>query len=168
MPQRRRQPLVLLDGRTLGRARIEQYRAELDAVYQPGELVAIARRDGVDTGRTSLRTATGELQLRLSASPDRFTDVAFVVMELVDALGTVHTGADREVEVRVDGPAELLGLGSAAPASEESFLEPRCRLYRGRALAVLRATGSGPVEVIVSSPGCELQSAGLSAGSALG
>lgn len=78
-------------------------------------------------------------------------DVAFVTIELVDDVGTVHTNADRVVAVAVVGQAELQGLGSAAPISDQSFIDHCCTTYRGRALAVIRPTGPSRSTVTVAA-----------------
>jgi hypothetical protein len=83
------------------------------------------------------------------------TDLAYVDLTLQDADGTVVLGADRQVTVRVDGPAVLAGFGSAAPATVESYLDDVHTTFDGRALAVIRPTGPGTVTVIASAPGCE-------------
>lgn len=142
---------LVQDGVGVGSVRIERFRAELTAIYRPGELVAVAYRDGAEVGRTTLRTASGDLHLRLTADGEAGGDVAFVTVELVDEAGITHTSADRVIEVAVDGAAELQGLGSAAPVSDESFLDQRCSTYRGRALAVVRPTGPGTSTVTVTS-----------------
>ena len=64
-------------------------------------------------------------------------------------------GADREVTVTVDGPGVLQGFGSAAPATEESYLDDVHTTFDGRALAVVRPTGPGAIIVTVAAEGCD-------------
>ncbi len=71
-------------------------------------------------------------------------------VELADENGIVETGADDQVTVVVNGPAVLAALGSAAPATTESFADDTHATYRGRALAVIRGTGE-PGTVTVSA-----------------
>ena len=52
------------------------------------------------------------------------------------------------------GPGVLQGLGSAAPATEESYLDDVHTTFDGRALAVVRPTGAGPITVTATAPGC--------------
>ena len=49
----------------------------------------------------------------------------------------------------------LQGFGSAAPATEESYLDDVHTTFDGRALAVVRPTGAGTITVTASAPGCE-------------
>jgi hypothetical protein len=91
-------------------------------------------------------------------SADRHTlaadadELAFVELSIADAAGTVEMLADDHVELEVSGPAELIGFGTAAPATEESFTDNTHTTYRGRALAVLRPTGSaGDIQLTARS-----------------
>ena len=151
---------LLQDGTSLGRQPCgaeQRFRAAFTTSYQPGELVAVARRDGVEIGRTSLVSAQGPLQLRLDVDRDRIVadehDLAFVTISLVDAAGTLHTSADRDVTVSVEGDGVLQGLGTAQPDSEESFLGTTCTTFRGQALAVLRPTVAGTITIRVACEG---------------
>ncbi|WP_029432067.1 glycoside hydrolase family 2 TIM barrel-domain containing protein [Blastococcus sp. URHD0036] len=153
---------LLLDGRSLGTApagEAHRFRAEFTVAYAPGELTAVARTGGEETGRSTLRTASGPVGLVASADRDAVraddTDLAFVEIALADAAGTVALGVDRQVRVAVDGPAVLQGLGSGAPVTEESYLDDVHTTFDGRALAVVRPTGAGAVTVTVTAEGCE-------------
>ena len=150
------------NGRSLGRRPVgeeHRFRTEFDTTYQPGELLAIAYRDGIETGRQTLHSATGPV--RLSADADRPViaasggDLAYVTLTLTDPDGTPHTAADRPVHVDVSGTGALLGFGSADPATEERFDATERRTYEGRALAVLRPTGPGTIRLRATAPGCD-------------
>lgn len=145
---------LLQDDRSLGRRPVERHRARFETTYTPGDLVAVAYTAGVETGRSSLRSARGDLRLDVSLDREQFDDITFLTAQLVDAAGTVHTGTDREISVGVEGAAVLQGLSSAAPASDESFLHDRCTTYQGRAVGVIRRTGAGDITVEVRTAGC--------------
>src|SRR3954447_11482247 len=152
---------LLLDGRSLGVQKAGEgncFRASFEATYEPGELTAVARAGGAETGRFSLRSATGDVRLTAAAERDAVradgTDLAYVDLALTDADGTVFLGVDREVTVTVEGPGALAGLGSAAPATEESFLDDVHTTFDGRALAVGRPSGSGTITLTASAEGC--------------
>ena len=137
----------------------DSYTATFEMEFEPGELVATAFRGASEIGRTLLRSA--ETEVNLAARLDRSAivaddrDLAFVSIELLDRYGTVHAMADRDITVAVDGPGVLQGLGSADPASEGSFLASTCATFDGRALAVIRPTGSGSVTITVGAHGCD-------------
>lgn len=153
---------LLLDGVSLGTrkaGRKHGYTATFTVPWAPGELVAVARdASGREVGRTTARSAAGPLGLRLSADRTELDadgqDAATVVIELVDAAGTVELAHDVDVTVTVDGPAVLQGLGSANFAAPDPFDDDRTRTWFGRALAVVRTTDEpGDVTVTVHADG---------------
>lgn len=153
---------LLINNRSLGREPVgedHRYRAEFDAVYEPGELVAIAYRDNAESGRHILRSTTGPVQLRAETDRPVITpgggDLAHVTFTLTDAAGTLYPSADRPVNVAVSGEGVLLGFGSAEPSTEERFDTTERRTYDGRALAVLRPTGPGKIRMVASASGCD-------------
>jgi beta-galactosidase len=131
--------------------------ASLETVYEPGVLTAVAYRAGVETGRTSLTSATGPALL--TAEVDRAsirdddTDLAYVAIELRDAAGILFTGSDRSVQVDVTGAGVLAGLGSGNPKTAERFDSTTRTTFDGRALAVIRPTGPGAITITVTSDG---------------
>lgn len=149
---------VMVNGKSLGRrpsGLANGHVARYDGVYVPGEIRAIGYRGGIETGRSTLRSA-GAVRLRLVA--ERATlqaneqDLAFLRVELADANGVIEMLDDDQVDIRIDGPATLAGFGSAAPATEERYDDATHRTYRGRALAVIRAGSvAGSIEVAVTS-----------------
>ena len=148
-----------LDGTPVARAEVGAERpqtAVLETLYTPGELVAVALRDGTEVGRTALRTAAAAT---LTASADRpvlrddADDLAYLTIELRDAAGVLVTGADRPVTVQVSGAGELAGMCSANPRTTERFADTTWRTFDGRALAVVRPTTSGEITVTVSAEG---------------
>lgn len=145
---------LCINGSSLGRRRAglaAGYIARFRAPYARGEITAIGYRHGVETGRSSLRSA-GAVRLRMAAESDRLSanrqDLAFLRIGLFDDEGVIEMLDDDQVRITLDGPASLAGFGSGAPATEESYIDDSHRTYRGRALAVIRA-GAIPGQIRV-------------------
>lgn len=148
------------DGASVGIApvgAVREYTARFETQYVPGELVAIARRGGVEVGRTSLRTAAPEIALiaraeadTIAADPDA---LGFVGITLEDAGGVVPCDRDVRVTVGVEGPAVLAGLGTGRAATEEPFSAASVTLFHGRALAIVRPTGPGEIRIRTAADG---------------
>jgi len=152
---------LLLDGESLGRqpAGIEHgFRAEFTVAYRPGELTAVALDGGAEVARSQLTTA-GEVGLRIAADrPETvFDDAALVhvAVSLVDAGGVLHPGEDRSLRVECEGPLEVVAFANADPEFLEPFGSASCPSHEGRALAVLRPTGTGTATVTVHADGLE-------------
>jgi hypothetical protein len=161
---------LFANGRSLGRAAVGEEKAlvaRFDVAYEPGELVAVAYVAGEEQARTALRTAGGPLRLDATADRDAIraddTDLAYVEITLRDNDGNLANHRDRLVSVRVSGAGALAGLGSANPRSDEPFAASQCTTFDGRALAIVRPTGPGDIEIRVDADGCEPASVTLSA-----
>ena len=87
----------------------------------------------------------------IAADPE---DLAFVTLRLVDDGGVLHVTHDRRIEVQVEGPGLLQALGSANPASEDSFTATGCTTFGGRALAIVRPDGEGRITLRAEAEGC--------------
>ncbi len=153
---------LLLDGREVGRSVVGEQRpmmASLETVYAPGDLTAVAYRDGVEAGRTTLRSAASPARLTAVADRTRLgdgdADLAFVAVELRDDQGVLVTGRDRPVRVEVAGSGTLAGMCSANPKTVERFDSATWRTFDGRVLVVVRPTGLGDIRVAVTAEGLE-------------
>jgi beta-galactosidase len=156
---------LLLNDRSLGHQPAgakNRYRCEFVLDYEPGQLDAVAWRDGQPAERYTLRSATGDVSLALAA--DRSTlslsigDAAFIEVTLADAAGTIFASpdVDRSIELEISGPGVLQGFASANPLTEENFTDSTARTFYGRALAVVRATDAGEISVSARAEGCPL------------
>lgn len=149
---------LVLNGTTIGREPVggpRAFVARFETVWRPGALTAVAYRRGVEIGRSTLRSTSGEVRTAVRAE-EAVVDadgLAFVHVTLEDAGGTVVAGDDREVTVTVTGAAVLAGLGTGRARTEERFAASSVTTYDGRALAVLRPTAAGEATVTVESPG---------------
>jgi beta-galactosidase len=162
---------LTVNGRSVGRApagAAHRYVAAFETTYEPGEIVAVASRNGAEAGRTALRTATGDVLLHVHCEQRDVAadgrDVAYVDVALVDGNGALYNTADRKVSVELDGPGVLQGFGSANPKTEERFSDPVHTTFDGRALAVIRPTGAGTITAHVSADGGPTQTVEITAG----
>ncbi|MFI7361384.1 glycoside hydrolase family 2 TIM barrel-domain containing protein [Streptomyces sp. NPDC050149] len=151
---------LLVNGRSLGRRPVgedHRFRTEFETAYEPGEIVAIAYLGGVETGRHTLRSADGPVQLR--ASVEHATagedDLAYVELTLAAPDGTCHPAADRTVSLDISGTGVLAGFGSADPSTEARFDSVEGSTYEGRALVILRPTAPGRIRLVATAADCE-------------
>lgn len=161
---------LLLDGVALGRSAVGTKRelvAEFDTTYEPGTLVAVAYRGGVEVGRTTLATADASVDLRMTADADTISadgqDLVYIELALADAAGTVPCNADAEITLTIDGPGVLAGFGSANPKTAERFDASTRTTFDGRALAIVRSTGAGEILITTSADGMTSQTVTIAA-----
>lgn len=112
--------------------------------YEPGELKAVARRNGKVVATDVLRTARAAHAVRLT--PDRKSlaadgrSLVFVTAEIVDARGVVVPDAEHLISFEVKG-GSLAGLDNGREESAERYQATTRTAFCGKALAIVRAGG---------------------------
>jgi beta-galactosidase len=125
-----------------------------DVNFAPGYIEAVCvDRPGV---RQILRTAGPPEALRLSAEVAAqgtgFDDVSIVRLVVIDANGNPVPGVQVPVDFSIQG-GRLLATDSADCEYEVPFSSAHRTTSDGRAVALVRASSTGRVEVRVASPG---------------
>jgi len=134
-----------------------------DVLYEPGELRAVAYKDGSKIGQAIMRTAGEAAAIRLT--PDRAElsatgeDLCYVLVEAVDEKGTLCPLADNLVKFKVEGAAEIAGVGNGNPLSLEPFQANSRKLFYGRAMLILRTMEGRGGRIRVSGESDGLRSA---------
>ena len=156
---------LLVNGKSVGKAatgETNSFKAEFDTIYEPGEIMVVAYTDGKETGRTSLVSASEQLQLKVEAdrtiieATDR--DLSYVSISFADEKGILKPLVNRKVSVKVEGAGVLQGLGSGNPKPLDNYFDSEFKTYDGKVLAVIRPCESGMITVTVSAEGCTPQS----------
>ncbi len=142
---------LILNGKSLGKKKTKYCRAVFKVKYEPGVLEAAAfDAGGRERGRNRLVSARGELHIQVK--PEKETvkcgGIVYVDIALAGENKETEMNADTALTVKATGGA-LLGLGSAAPRTEEQFGAGVYTTYRGRAQAVIRAEKPGEITVTV-------------------
>jgi beta-galactosidase len=147
---------LFLNGKSLGRKckipnsakPVERFRLMWNEVtYQPGELKAIAYKEGIVIGEEILKTAGEPFQLRLT--PDRSTihsdgmDLSYILVEAYDKNGNLCPLADNKIELSVSGKGRIAGVGNGNPQSFDSFQNNYVKLFYGKAMIIV---GSGLIK----------------------
>ena len=147
---------LFLNGQSIGKRDVQRCRhAQWSVEYVPGELEAIAYGgSGERLTRTVVLTTDDAVAIRatidwplreeLHADGD---DVALVRLSIVDVDGrhvVSGEGPAVEVEVSVEGPARIIGVGNGDPSSHEADLPINPRLAR-------RTAWNGLVRVILQA-----------------
>lgn len=137
---------LFLNGRSLGKKSVRKDIAvNWKVAFEPGELKAVAFRDGKEVAIEVLRTAGEPAQLALSADKSALTeswdDVAHVEVFVKDARGTVVPTASDKIAFSIEGPGEIVAVDNGCIVSHEPFLAKERSAFQGRALVIVRRTG---------------------------
>ncbi|HLO58467.1 MAG TPA: glycoside hydrolase family 2 TIM barrel-domain containing protein [Bacteroidales bacterium] len=166
---------LFLNGKSLGmqyknynsRKSTERFRLMWNNVaYEPGELKAVAYKEGKIIGEEVLKTAGEPYQVRLT--PDRNTihangmDLSYILAEAVDKDGNVCPLAGQNLNITITGPAHIAGVGNGNPQSVEEFQSNQVKLLNGKAMIIIGSDfEKGNVIVTVTGEGLEKQTVAI-------
>lgn len=150
---------VFLNGKSIGKKWVEDFKARFFCKYEPGILLAKGfDEQGNELYEENLKTAGTETFIR--TYPDKATlaadgqDMLFIPISITDESGNAKAYPPRKLCVTVEGAGELAALGSAAYKTEESYTSGSHTTFYGRALAVVRAKeDAGKIKICIESEG---------------
>ncbi len=151
---------LFLNGKSLGRKKKAPYEYRLrwdDVIYEPGELKAVAYKNGKEWATNVMKTAGPATALTLDAdrsviAADR-KDLSYVTVTIRDQDGTMVPRSKNLVAFTVSGPGEIIATDNGDATSHASFQSPNIKAYNGLALAIIRATGPGKITVTAKAEG---------------
>ncbi len=147
---------LLLNGKSLGTKAIKRCKATFKTRYVPGklEVVAYDARNQV-IARNKLETAkSADVHIVPEQAVAKVGQVIYVPIIIGDDV-TTESNADRKLTVTVKN-GDLLAFGSANPRTEERYHTGTFTTYYGRALAVVKATQPGILEIYAADKYAEI------------
>ncbi len=144
---------LILNGKSLGRKDIEDYRAVFETEYHTGVLEAVLYdENGAETGRNMLTSAKEELEIGLREEKDTSFcgEPVYIELCIQDKNKHVECNQDQQVTVTVEG-GKLLAFGSAAPRTEDVFDSGRYTTYYGKGQIVVMKEEPGVMKVTAES-----------------
>ncbi|MDO5540731.1 MAG: glycoside hydrolase family 2 TIM barrel-domain containing protein [Eubacteriales bacterium] len=145
---------LFVNGKCVGTKKPEgDCRVIFKTVYQDGSVKAVAY-DAKDCVIAEKELKTAGRETVLTVKPEQKCinreDLCYVRLQYTDREGTVKPLMRGDITVHVDG-GRLLGLGSACPYYEKSYLGNVTDTYYGEALAVIKPDGEGRICVTAES-----------------
>ena len=151
-----------LNGKVVGRKPTEDRRAEFVLLYEPGELRAVGITGGSRLSEDTLETAGEAKEICLIPEtvtlPSDGISLAYIAVEVRDDRGRLVPDAEIRIHAEVSGAGTLAGFGSADPKARDNYTTGDFALWRGRALAAVRAgTEAGTAVLTVSGGGIKAE-----------
>ncbi len=130
-----------------------------DIPYGPGKLEVIGYNDGQEAARYAIETSKRPYAITAKAYETNISSnrgVAQIEIQIVDEDGKSVFFADNEITCITDGPVRLLGLEASNPADMGDYTNNSLRVYQGRMIAYVEATGEpGSASIHFTSPWLE-------------
>ena len=129
-----------------------------DVTYQPGELKAIAYKEGEVIGQEIIKTAGEPYKIKLM--PDRSKinadglDLSYVLVEAYDKDGNICPLANQKIELAVTGQGHIAGVGNGNPQSFDLFQTNSVSLFYGKAMVILGSDfQKGEISIVATCKG---------------
>ena len=147
-----------LNGRSVGVSQPQKAIATMDILYEKGEVLAVAYKDGKECARANVVTTDVPSKLCIEAESDVVKadnrDLCYFDIAVTDKDGNVITYSTDEITCRAEG-GTLLGIFSGDPKNEDQYGSDKCHAFEGRAVAIVKTDAVGSVRVTVSANGLE-------------
>lgn len=137
---------LFLNGKSLGKKQKQafEYRFRWNEVpYEPGELKAVAYKDGKVWAEASVKTTGAPVKLKLT--PDKKIlksdgeDLIFVRVSVLDADGNEVPTAEPLIKATLDGPGKIVATDNGDPTCLIPFPETTRPAFNGLYLAIVKA-----------------------------
>ncbi len=143
---------LFLNGQSLGVQRFGEgnpYHLEWLVPYVPGELRAVARKNGEEIANAEIRTAGAPAQLAVETDQVELdpanSDLAYITLRVEDADGNFHPKGARWVSLQIQGPARVVGVHNGDPLSHHPFQSRTVKTFNGLGRAIIAATSGEDV-----------------------
>ncbi|OFX52861.1 MAG: beta-galactosidase [Bacteroidetes bacterium GWD2_45_23] len=153
---------LFLNGRSLGRKQKAafEYRLRWDDIrYEPGELKAIAYKNGKKWAEEVVVTTGEPFTLQLEADRSRIaadgSDLAFITVQVTDRNGLLVPDAVHPVHYTIEGPGEIVATDNGNPADMIPFHSSSRNAFSGQCLVIVRGEAGKPGRITIKadSPG---------------
>jgi len=153
---------LFLNGRSLGRKKKGEFEYRLrwdDVLYEPGELRAIAYKDGKKWTQSAVRT-TGKATALIAEADRREmkadgTDLSFITVKVIDKDGSVIPDDVHTIHFTIEGPGEIVATDNGNPADMIPFPSTSRNTFSGMCLVIVKGNRekSGKIKVNAESAG---------------
>ena len=136
---------LFLNGRSLGRKQLREFEYRLrwdDVVYEPGELRAVAYKDGAKWAQDVRKTTGPPTRIELQADRDHIDgeagELAFVTVRITDGDGLVVPDAKTPLRFTIEGPGEIVATDNGDPTDFVPFPSPQRAAFNGLCLVIVK------------------------------
>ncbi len=130
-----------------------------DIPYEEGKLEVVGMdKNNTIVSRFALHTSHRPHAIKIVDTQHSINDderLVQITLQVVDDNGVPVMLSDNEVTCHISGPARLLGLEASNNTDMSDYTDNRHRVYHGRLMAYVQATGAGDVKISFTSPWLE-------------
>lgn len=129
-----------------------------DTVYFPGEIMAVAYKNGIEAEKKTIRTAGKPYKIELSAYYNKIPadgeSINFITASILDKNGNLCPNADNRLTFTSSGSAFVYTTDAGDQRETETFLRSDKKALSGKLVATIKNNGNkGNVTVICKGEG---------------
>lgn len=164
---------LFLNGKSLGKKKKLPYEYRLrwnDVQYNPGELKAVAYKNGKKWAENVVRTTGDPVRLEASADHDKIVadgkDLVFITIRVTDKNGSTAPRAKNPISFKIEGPGEIVATDNGDPTNLVPFPSHARDAFNGLCLVIVRGIPgkTGTIKVTAESGGLESTTIAVKAG----
>lgn len=155
---------LFLNGKSLGRKKKGEYEYRLrwkDVVYEPGQLKAVAYKNGKQWAETTVKTTGEATKLKLVSDKTSIKsdgdELAFVTVSVTDDEGNMVPTAQNKISCRLEGDGQIVATDNGDPTCHITFSKPDRPAFNGLLLVIVKANSKsdtkGSLKLTVQSEG---------------
>ncbi|WP_348798844.1 sugar-binding domain-containing protein [Flavobacterium adhaerens] len=149
---------LYLNGKVIGDKETtvkEEFKAVFSIPYTSGELKAVGIENGKEKEAVILKTAKKASVIKLSADRNKIKadgqDLSYIQVDITDEDGILEPNANNQLEFKVSGPAEIVGVDNANLKDTDLYISNKRKAWKGKALVIIKSTNEvGEVSVEVT------------------
>jgi beta-galactosidase len=164
---------LFLNGKSLGKKKKLPYEYRLrwnDVQYNPGELKAVAYKNGKKWAENVVRTTGDPVRLEALADHEKIVadgkDLVFITIRVTDKNGSTAPRAKNPITLKIEGPGEIVATDNGDPTNLVPFPSHARDAFNGLCLVIVRGIPgkTGTIKVTAESGGFESTAVAVKAG----
>ena len=149
---------LFLNGKSLGKKKKDQYEYRLrwdEVKYEPGELKAVAYKNGEKWAEEIVETTGDPVSLEVKADRETIVsdgeDLSFITVQIVDTKSRVVPRSHNNVEFSIEGPGEIVATDNGDPTDMTPFPSHKREAFNGLALVIIRSQKGVPGAIVLTA-----------------
>lgn len=139
---------LFVNGKSAGRKPVSKEKPLPNSVrfttaYEEGKVEAVSYTNGIEVSRDFIESSGKPSKIKLTPEKNIITadghDAVYVSIDVLDENNKLVTDAEIIIKANVQGEAELAGLGTGNPVTEEVYTDNTTVTFNGHATAVIRS-----------------------------
>jgi len=159
---------LFLNGKSLGKKKKAEYEYRLRwdyVVYEPGELKAVAYKEGKVWAEEVVKTTGEATKLKAIANRNEIAadgkDLSFITIRITDNNELTVPVSNNKIKFSIDGPGEIVATDNGNSMDMTSFSSHEREAFNGLALVIIRSKKGEPGTITLTAKSAGLKNTSI-------